>query len=479
MSAIIGRGVPHVPIHYFFKCKEQVTPQGALSYTTVKLYGDDFVLFQGSDSSAILTLPPSISDTPDSFWCLSHSNVQSVGLESWVAQGLSNGTLKGVCDGSFKPTLDCHGISAAFIIEGRSATEQLKGFVTTKGVTADPYRGELLGIYAMLSSIRYIELHNPRFTSGKLSIGCDNEKAGWISGISRPTVSQSSRHMDLVKAIRRLKASLTSSITFYHLYGHQDKSKSYFRLKRDAQLNVQVDFTAQTELDRAYENNTFTSNARFHYEGWTVHIGGIKLQDRLGPHIRDWIGRRKLRQYLFDKDMLGWTTFSQIDFTSLRLYLSNQSTAFQLWFTKHWTGFCGTGVMMHRMKLWDNPNCPCCCRIKENHPSHMFLCPHPHMVHTRQQSFSKVLAWLEEVDTDPLLLSLITAFWHNESPTLDKECAMTYRNIYQCLQEIQVHQMWMGFIPSLMVTVQDSYYKMIGRRKSGQSWGTMFIGKML
>ena len=56
---------------------------------------------------------------------------------------------------------------------------------------------------------------------------------------------------------------------------------------------------------------------------------------------------------------------------------------------------------------------------------------------------------------------------------------MSYRNIYQCLQEIQVHQMWMGFIPSLMVTVQNSYYHMIGSRKSGQSWGTMFIGKML
>ena len=56
---------------------------------------------------------------------------------------------------------------------------------------------------------------------------------------------------------------------------------------------------------------------------------------------------------------------------------------------------------------------------------------------------------------------------------------MIYCNIYHCLQEIHVHQMWMGFIPSLMVTVQDSYYIMIGRRKLGQSWGTTFIGKML
>ena len=56
---------------------------------------------------------------------------------------------------------------------------------------------------------------------------------------------------------------------------------------------------------------------------------------------------------------------------------------------------------------------------------------------------------------------------------------MTYRNIYQCLQEIQIHQMWIGFIPSLMVTVQDSSYKMIDRQRSGLSWRTTFIGEIL
>ena len=190
--------------------------------------------------------------------------------------------------------------------------------------------------------------------------------------------------MDLVKAIRRLIQSLISEISFYHLYGHQDKSTCYHNLPRDAQLNVLVDHLAQQELDNAHVNNNFNVNAKFHYEGWVVHLGGTKLQDRLGPNIRDWIGKQKLHQHLINKDMLGWNTFSQVDFTSLRLYLSKQSTTFQLWFTKHWTGFCGIGVMMHRMKLWDNDHCPCCCRIQEKHPSHMFLCPHPHIVHTKQ-----------------------------------------------------------------------------------------------
>ena len=113
---------------------------------------------------------------------------------------------------------------------------------------------------------------------GSINIGCDNEKAGWISGKSNPTVSSTSKHFDLVRAIRRLRHSLHTTVTFYHIYGHQDKNLPYHLLSRPAQLNVIVDDLAQVTFDKSHENSSFLSNVFFHHEGWSVAIGGVKLQ---------------------------------------------------------------------------------------------------------------------------------------------------------------------------------------------------------
>lgn len=84
--------------------------------------------------------------------------------------------------------------------------------VATSGISADPYRGELLGIYALLSAISYIERYNDSFTSGTLRIACDNEGAGHIANILDTTVAVTAKHFDIVKAICRLHHSLTTSV---------------------------------------------------------------------------------------------------------------------------------------------------------------------------------------------------------------------------------------------------------------------------
>ena len=63
-------------------------------------------------------------------------------------------------------------------MEDPGFTTPLSGKVATSGISSDPYRGELLDIYALLSAISYIERYNSSFTFGTLRIGYDNDKAG-------------------------------------------------------------------------------------------------------------------------------------------------------------------------------------------------------------------------------------------------------------------------------------------------------------
>ena len=225
-----------------------VAPTG-LSLATVKLISDKFVVFEGTDYTDIDTIPPSISLTCDSYWILDDSTIKDKYCLPWVVQGLRDGKLLAICDGSYKPKLQSNGTTASWAIENPTSTDKIFGRVATSGITADAYRGELLGIYALLSAISYIERYNREFTTGILRIGCDNQQAGRVSSILDTTVSSSVKHFDLVKAIRRLHHSLKTNVQCYHIYGHQDKHTPYHILPRDAQINIMVDEAAQDYFD--------------------------------------------------------------------------------------------------------------------------------------------------------------------------------------------------------------------------------------
>ena len=258
-------------------------------------------------------------------------------------------------------------------MEGPGCTTPLSGHVTISGIWYDAYRVELLGIYVILSTISNIERYNSYFAFVTLKIGYDNEKSGWITGVYTPTVAIHSKHFDLVKDIRWLRTSLTISIIFYHLYGHQDQHTSVHLFPWGVQLNIIMDRNTQQASNTANESSSFIPNATFLHEGWIVDIGGVKLQDNIATHIRQWIGKQILRRYSYKKGMIARNIFLNIDFEPLRHYLSSQSRAFQLWFAKYWTGFCEIGAKMKQMKLWDNDLCPCCRQIPERNTMHIYF----------------------------------------------------------------------------------------------------------
>ena len=179
---------------YFKHTHSTIAPKG-ISITTVKIISDKIIIFEGTDFTDIEDIPTSMTAKCNSFWILDNSNINTRYNDKWVAQGLLEGTLRAVCDGSYKPTLTDKGITAAWIMEDNKSTSSITGTIATSGITSDPYRGELIGIYAILSAISYIEKYNHHFTLGSIKVGCDNEKAGWISGKSNPMVLSTSEHL--------------------------------------------------------------------------------------------------------------------------------------------------------------------------------------------------------------------------------------------------------------------------------------------
>ena len=80
------------------------------------------------------------------------------------------------------------------------------------------------------------------------------------------------------------------------MHVHQDKNTPHKFLPRPAQSKVISDNLAQDQFDNSYESFKFMPNVLFNNEGWSVKICGVKLQEKLLPHIRNWVAKKKLRQ---------------------------------------------------------------------------------------------------------------------------------------------------------------------------------------
>ena len=233
--------------------------------------------------------------------------------EDWIIKGLEKGTLISGCDGSYKPKLSKYGISAAFKIQGVEESEYIKGTCCISGTSADSYRGELLAIYALLTTLKYIEDHNRTYSKGSISIYCDSLEVVKISNKNNTVVKMKKKHNDLIRAIRKIKSTLTTKVCFKHVYGHQDRNNFIWQLSNEARSNIEVDHEAQNAFDHAHENGSFIPNAIFFHEGWCISIGGVKLQDSMYQYINNWAGKHRLRQYLFSIILIARNASPEID----------------------------------------------------------------------------------------------------------------------------------------------------------------------
>ena len=81
---------------------------------------------------------------------LDNSTINTRHNDEWASQGLLEGVLRVVCDGSYEPKLNDRGITDAWIIEDNKSTSNITGTVATSGIKSEPYRRELLGTYSIL-----------------------------------------------------------------------------------------------------------------------------------------------------------------------------------------------------------------------------------------------------------------------------------------------------------------------------------------
>ena len=84
-----------------------------------------------------------------------------------------------------------------------------------------------------------------RVTDGKVKVGCDNEKALFLSSKILQRVRQQRKDADILRAIRKVWTSITLTLELNHLRGNQDERIPAQLLERPSHINTECNVLAK------------------------------------------------------------------------------------------------------------------------------------------------------------------------------------------------------------------------------------------
>ena len=152
---------------------------------------------------------------------------------------------------------------------------------------------------------------------------------------------------------------------------------------------------------------------------------------------------------------------------------------YHLWFSKHHANWCGCGKNMVRWKFWDSDLCPCCLRVPEVSPQHVFFCEMPEMVSFRNELISDIVAWMVSVDTHPHLYSLIVSAFLGQLHQVRRHLYTWWEPVLNAFLKIPQLLILQGFLPKGLDIIQQDYYTEKGSRRTGASWVKKLCNKLI
>ena len=402
-----------------------------------------------------------------------------------VADAIRNGCCHGVTDGSYMASRAFDMGTAAWIMENwlRPGIQRCRGVVTTSGESSlvNAYRSELQGMHTMMLAI-YVVCLVHSITEGSGRLGCDNETTVFLSQLDSTRVTYVHAHIDLIRAIRKLKSLIPVKLTIEHVTGHQDKTKNFGDLDRMSQLNVEVDNEAKRYLRHRirHERCGFTQSS-MEKEGWRCYVYGKKVTKNPTELLRRGYWGRSTLLYFDKHDSLDESAFDLVDWDSMYDAMHSFPDLYRMWVTKHVTGWCGTNRKLYLWEQRTDDICPCCDLGAIERPRHLLTCPSPQLLETWETRIEGLSEWFIETETSPDIADCFIRTLQTRDPT-SSFCDFASPDILQAAKE-QAEIGWFstveGRISKQWKFLQESYWNRAGVNKSIPNWNKDLITNLL
>ena len=224
--------------------------------------------------------PPLVKGTSYDFWSTLRGydnqslwdNFECDGDGSWITDGLTNGTLVAVHDGSYMKEVNPRVCSAAYMIRCSATGLRAKGTVAEWSESADNYRAEILG-GIMTQLVLKAASQNPNWSYATVTVDCDNKGVVLHGNSPRRALKEKQAQADVLRVFKRLINEQPGQVTMEWVPSHQDDTKLWHNCTLKEKINIKVDRLAKAALIAAVAENVYV-NSGFPGEYITVATDG-------------------------------------------------------------------------------------------------------------------------------------------------------------------------------------------------------------
>ena len=340
----------------------------------------------------------------------------------FLINDIKDGKAIAVTDASVSPMSKVG--ASSFVITSNTLQTSCSGAhgVPKGSAPMDSYRAEIYGIYGILVCLQHLSQKH-QIKDGEILIACDN-KAGLFNSLAykdKASISQGS--FDILWAIYNLRQMLPIKIRFQHVRGHQDATGKTLTILE--KLNCIMDKRAGQYREYVESSTTYQYSNLHFYSNWRCELNKTVITENIENHIKDHIYKSSMKTYLINNKKYTEEAFNYIDWIAIDKAANTLSTKKQIWLAKFVSGFCATGSVMKKRKLWNNNLCPLCQEHKET-TDHIIQCLDERSRLQYHKSTKKFLTHLKRVHTDPTIISIFTSVLQNPLPTFFTTHVPTY-----------------------------------------------------
>jgi hypothetical protein len=452
------------------------TPPTLLLRATVYRSHHQWICTGYSSQQAQSPPPPAslkehIDQLPQSIkWCIAHFWSEDNG--ELIANAITQHTAIALSDGSYK---DSRGASA-WVLEADSSVGRIKGWTMVPGTTEDhsAYRSELTGLLAILVFIEELcTFHN--ISSGGITIGCDGLSALHQAEGDADIVPLSTTDYDILCVIRLRLLRVPIQVSFQHVRGHQDDTKSMSSLTRWERLNVEMDSLAKAALQ--YFTN-YPPHSTIAEEPWSIWVQNTKIISNIHSTIADIVHSPAAKSYWINRGKLTDSSAPHTNWRAINHAMASAPKRYNRFISKHASGMCGVGKFLVRWKESDTDACPRC-GLRED-ATHVWICRAPEATSTWHQSLATLRQWMNSVQTDPDITASIIEYleaWRNDTRPTNNYLPHILHSL-QAQDEIGWQQMLEGFQHLSWEEIQARYYRSIRSLRTGRRWASQLIQKL-
>ena len=210
-----------------------------------------------------------------------------------------------------------------------------------------------------------------------------------------------------------------------------------------------------------------------------VKLSQTRVVSDFATALRAHVNNPPLTDFLQNHGKFGSGSSDLVHWYAYQLALRSQPVNRRHWITKSTVNRSAVGVEMVQRRQWRSASCPRCGFPTEN-AMYVFTCAHPEVADLWELALQKLQVWFQRRFTHPTLsssvLSALRAWRHGAAPSPLASTAVPQLSAAAAAQRLLYWDAaFEGRWSLLWASVQDDYYRFLGKRNTGRRWQMALI----